>query len=82
LTDLERRAASLDQLRRDTANLPRAIDLAKAEVKNGIDPKYVALKYQLGPDFIAACEIWKQSQERKRERTESESSDSASPESR
>jgi hypothetical protein len=68
MTDSERRTASLDQLRRETANLPKGVDLAKLEVKRGADPKWVALKYQLGPDFIAACEIWKQSQERKRER--------------
>jgi len=82
MTDEARRAASLDQLRRDTSNLPSRVTLAKIEVKNGSDPKYVAMKYGLGEDFIAACEQWKRNQETKREQRLPTSGDRTAPESR
>jgi hypothetical protein len=71
----EQKQAATEQLRRETSGLPRAVDLAKSEVKAGSDPKYVAAKYDLGPDFVAACEEWKRRQEAMRGETERSSAE-------
>lgn len=47
-------------LMKQTANLPSRKELAKREIRNGIDPRYVAMKYGLDVgQVLAAVEVWK-----------------------
>lgn len=51
----EQKAAALDSMRRMASTLPTTRELAWAEIKNGVDPLYVAHKYQLEPDRMLAA---------------------------
>lgn len=44
---LSRREAQLEQLKRETSGLPRKEDLARQEIRLGVDPKYVAMRYDI-----------------------------------
>lgn len=41
----EQRAAATEQLKRDMAGRPTRAELAKLELQNGADPKWVSVKY-------------------------------------
>lgn len=45
----------MDSLRRMVATLPKTRELAWDEIKNGVDPLYVAHKYQLDPARMIAA---------------------------
>jgi hypothetical protein len=73
---LAKREAQLEQLQRDTSGLPRREDLARSEILNGSNPRYVAMKYGLD---VERCEKYRAAldfqQEQRRERQIATSSD-------
>lgn len=51
----EQRAYSMESMRKMVQNLPTTRELAWAELQNGVDPLYVAHKYQLDPERLIAA---------------------------
>lgn len=51
----EAKALSLERLKRDLQNLPSKRSLAWLEIQNGVNPRYVAVKYQFPVEQMEAA---------------------------